>query len=69
MVKTAWDKEEEGGEGCGVTADGREGIKMGHLHKENPKQRDWNVQRPCGRKELPSHALGEAITVKKCGER
>lgn len=34
MVKTAWDKEEEHGEGCGLTADGREATRMGHLSNE-----------------------------------
>lgn len=53
VVKSAWDKEEEDGEGCELMADGREGTRMGHLSNEYPKQRDWNVQRPCGRKELP----------------
>lgn len=39
MVKSAWDKEEEGGEGCGLTADSREGTRLGHLSNENPKRR------------------------------
>lgn len=53
VAKSAWNKEEEDGEGCELMADGRESTRMGHLSNEYSKRRDWNVQRPCGRKELP----------------